>query len=65
MGVTNLISVVTPTYNEEGNVAELHEQIRAVFAELPQYDYEHIYIDNASLDNTRICCAPWQPPTPK
>lgn len=47
-----LISVVTPTYNEEGNVVELHAQIRAVFEALPQYDYEHIFIDNASRDST-------------
>ena len=46
------ISVVTPCYNEEGNVEELYRQIKAVFAGLPQYDYEHIYIDNASDDRT-------------
>jgi glycosyltransferase involved in cell wall biosynthesis len=48
-----LISVVTPCYNEEGNVEELYRQIKAVFANLPQYDYEHIYIDNASEDGTQ------------
>ena len=46
------ISVVTPCYNEEGNVEELHAQIAAVFADLPDYDYEHIFIDNASKDST-------------
>jgi polyisoprenyl-phosphate glycosyltransferase len=46
------ISVVTPCYNEEGNVEELYRQIRAVFASLPQYRYEHIFIDNASTDGT-------------
>jgi glycosyltransferase involved in cell wall biosynthesis len=46
------VSVVTPCYNEEGNVEELYRQIKAVFAGLPQYDYEHIYIDNASSDST-------------
>jgi polyisoprenyl-phosphate glycosyltransferase len=48
-----LISVVTPCYNEEGNVEELYRQISAVFAALPQFDYEHIYIDNASEDGTQ------------
>lgn len=48
-----LISVVTPCYNEEENVDELHARIAAVFAGLPQYDYEHIFIDNASTDRTR------------
>ncbi len=47
-----LISVVTPCYNEEENLRELHARICAVFAELPGYDYEHILIDNASTDRT-------------
>lgn len=47
-----LISVVTPCFNEEGNVEELHARIKAVFEALPQYNYEHIYIDNASTDGT-------------
>ena len=47
-----LISVVTPCYNEEGNVEELHQRIAAQFAQLPDYDFEHIYIDNASTDGT-------------
>ncbi|MDE2489552.1 MAG: glycosyltransferase [Elusimicrobia bacterium] len=46
------ISVVTPCYNEEGNVRALHEQIRDVFSGLPGYSYEHIFIDNASTDRT-------------
>ena len=47
-----LISVVTPCLNEEANVRELHARIAAVFAGLPGYDYEHIFIDNASTDAT-------------
>jgi glycosyltransferase involved in cell wall biosynthesis len=47
-----LISVVTPCYNEEGNVREMHEAIRRIFASLPQYRYEHLFIDNASKDST-------------
>ena len=45
------ISIVTPCFNEEGNVVELHEQIKAVMAGLP-HTYEHIFIDNASRDGT-------------
>ena len=45
---TKLISVVTPCYNEEANVRELYERIKTVFAALPAYRYEHIFIDNAS-----------------
>jgi glycosyltransferase involved in cell wall biosynthesis len=47
-----LISVVTPCFNEEGNVEELHRRIAAQFDKLPDYDFEHIYIDNASTDGT-------------
>jgi len=47
-----LISIVTPCFNEEGNVEELCQQVKAIFSELPQYKYEHIFIDNASTDKT-------------
>ena len=47
-----LISIVTGCFNEEENVGELHAQIQAVFAELPNYNYEIIFIDNASTDKT-------------
>jgi len=47
-----LISIVTPCYNEEGNIEDLHTQIIQIMAQLPEYDFEHIYIDNASTDGT-------------
>ncbi|WP_342116721.1 glycosyltransferase family 2 protein [Pseudoduganella sp. OTU4001] len=46
-----LISIVTPCFNEEGNVDELVTRIAAVMANEP-YDYEHIFIDNCSTDGT-------------
>ena len=50
---TKLISVNTPCFNEEDNVGECYEAIRRVFeAQLPGYDYEHIFCDNASSDRT-------------
>lgn len=48
-----LISVVTPCYNEEGNVEELSRRVAEVFAGLPEYEYEHIFIDNDSKDQTQ------------
>lgn len=49
------ISVVIPTYNEEGNVKPLAQAIANVMEkELPEYDYEIIFIDNHSKDNTRL-----------
>jgi polyisoprenyl-phosphate glycosyltransferase len=47
-----LITVLTPCYNEEENVGPLYEAVKAVFANLPQYRYEHLFIDNASTDRT-------------
>ena len=46
------ISIVTACFNESDNVAELVDQVRRVMAGLPQYDYEHIFIDNCSDDGT-------------
>ena len=48
-----LITVVTPCYNEEGNAEALYAAVREVFAKLPQYEYRHLFIDNASKDGTR------------
>jgi glycosyltransferase involved in cell wall biosynthesis len=48
------ISIVTPCYNEEGNVRELYAQVKAVFEQMGTYTYEHIFIDNASKDNTLL-----------
>lgn len=45
------ISIVTPCLNEEENVLELYERIKKVMDQYP-YDYEHIFIDNASADHT-------------
>jgi glycosyltransferase involved in cell wall biosynthesis len=46
------ISVVTGCFNEEENIKELYEQVKLQFIDLPQYEYEHIFIDNSSKDNT-------------
>ena len=49
-----LISVVVPTYNEQENVVPLTDTLVKIFAEeLPEYDYEIIFIDNHSKDNTK------------
>jgi len=46
-----LISIVTPCYNEEANIDELYHRIVEVMSRL-DYDYEHIFIDNCSTDNS-------------
>ncbi len=49
---TRHISVVTPCYNEESNVDALYERVRSVFQKLGLDSYEHLFIDNASTDET-------------
>ncbi len=49
-----LITILTPCYNEEPNVRELHRRLMAVAAELPAYSFEHLFIDNASTDGTVV-----------
>ena len=45
------VSIITPCYNEEENLEELHQRIWDVMEKL-HCDYEHILIDNASTDRT-------------
>jgi polyisoprenyl-phosphate glycosyltransferase len=47
-----LISIITPCFNEEGNVENVYRQVKDVFKTLPEYNYEHVFIDNASTDRT-------------
>lgn len=47
-----MISIVTPCYNEEANVQELYIRIKRAIANLSHYDFEIIFIDNASIDST-------------
>ena len=46
------ISIVTACYNEEENVLSLYNQVREVMVGIGRYEYEHIFIDNSSRDNT-------------
>jgi len=43
---------LTPCYNEELNVREVHRRLMTVAAHLPEYRIEHMFIDNASTDGT-------------
>ena len=47
-----VISIITPCYNEVLNVREVHRRLLDVAAQLPQYEFEHLFIDNASTDGT-------------
>jgi dolichol-phosphate mannosyltransferase len=47
-----LVSMISPCFNEEENVEELYRRACDVMAQLPQYDFEYVFIDNASTDRT-------------
>ena len=48
------ISVLIPCYNEEENVEAISQAVvETLTRDLPQYDYELVFIDNDSRDNTR------------
>ncbi len=48
------ISVLIPCYNEVENVGPMSEAVVKIMTEeLPQYDYELVFIDNCSDDGTR------------
>lgn len=56
------ISILIPCYNEVENVVPISEAVvETLEKDLPQYDYEVVFIDNASTDGTRdklrIICA--------
>jgi glycosyltransferase involved in cell wall biosynthesis len=49
------ISILIPCYNEEKNVVPLYNEVMGIFIKhLSSYDYEIIFIDNYSTDNTRF-----------
>jgi len=46
------ISILTACYNEEENVEELYNRVRAEMLKVGRYKYEHLFIDNCSTDRT-------------
>lgn len=49
------ITILTPCFNEEGNVNKLYEEVKKVMNEsLANYQYNHLFVDNCSTDNTLV-----------
>lgn len=46
------ISVVVPVFNEESNVAVLHQHLSQVFLLLPQYSWNIVFVDDGSRDHS-------------
>ncbi len=54
MSIRKKICVIVPCYNEENSIALLYEKVNNVFMnELPEFDYQIIFADDYSKDNTR------------
>ena len=49
---TKKISIISPCYNEEENVEELYRRVTQVMDQVNQYEFEYLFIDNASRDRT-------------
>ncbi len=54
------VSVVVPVFNEEGNIAKLHKEIKDV-CENNGYEYEIIFINDGSTDSTDEVCRTLSP----
>lgn len=46
------LSIVVPLYNESGSLWDLHFRLTGAVAELPIADYELVFVDDGSRDNT-------------
>ena len=52
MSNNNLISIILPCYNEAGNINMVYSRIIQSIESLTHYDFEIIFIDNSSQDDT-------------
>lgn len=47
------LSIITPCFNEEQNIKDCYLRLlQTMEVQLPNYEYEHIFADNSSTDNT-------------
>jgi glycosyltransferase involved in cell wall biosynthesis len=47
------ISIVIPAFNEEKNLPLIHQKISEVFLDLPNYNFEIIFVNDGSRDKTQ------------
>jgi dolichol-phosphate mannosyltransferase len=46
------ISIIIPIYNESKNIPLIHAEVNRVFDTIPHYDYEIIFVNDGSKDNS-------------
>lgn len=49
---TPKVTIVIPVLNEEGNIAALLQELKTVFVGLPSIEFEIIFVDDGSTDET-------------
>jgi glycosyltransferase involved in cell wall biosynthesis len=47
-----VITIVSPTYNEEENILYFYSSVNEAIKNIPNYQFEFLFIDNASTDET-------------
>ncbi|MBI5122331.1 glycosyltransferase family 2 protein [Candidatus Roizmanbacteria bacterium] len=53
MANKKILSIVVPTFNEEDNIEYAYREIIKVLKTIPKYDYEILFVDNYSIDESR------------
>lgn len=48
-----IVSVIVTCFNEFDSLEEMYGRVKKVFGKLPKYDFELIFVDNASEDKSR------------
>ncbi|EOR24567.1 glycosyl transferase 2 family protein [Clostridium sartagoforme AAU1] len=54
MKVNKLISIIVPCYNEAEGLELFYSELTKVTDSIDNYDTEVIFIDDGSIDNTKI-----------
>lgn len=47
-----LISIISPAFNEAKNITQIAKEVDSVISTLEGFDYEYIFVDDGSSDNT-------------
>ena len=48
-----LISIITPVFNEYSNIIDCRDSVKNFFKDYKKYNYEHIFVDNNSNDESK------------
>lgn len=51
--IKKLVSICIPCFNEEANISSTYNCLVNIVSPLKKYDFEFVFVDNRSIDNTR------------